>query len=299
MSAASGEILFWNRRARRVEAEKVYGEAWLKRGYANPLGRFITKTLLTSRAFSQVYGAFQDSGLSGRKVQPFIQDFKIDMGEYEEREFPTFNEFFIRQFRPGKRPFVLDPNQMAAPAEARYLAFERILEDQTFPVKGSFLSAAGLLADSDLAKPFIGGPLLLARLCPVDYHRYHFPDDGRTLRTWTVHGPYHSVNPVALQAKPDIFVTNERQISLLETKNFGRLAFIEVGALCVGKIVQSHDGSKPFQRGDEKGYFLFGGSTVIVLGEPGAWRPSADLLEQTKHGRETLVQLGDEVARKG
>jgi phosphatidylserine decarboxylase len=297
--ASAREIQFWNRHTRQVEVEKVYGDAWLKRGYNHPVGRLLTNSLLSSRPFSQLYGGLQDSRWSARKVEPFIRDFKIDMSEYQDGPFANFNQFFIRRFRAGKRPVIQAPHLMAAPAEARYLGFEKITEEQKFPVKGTFLSAAGLLGDSEVAKPFVGGPLLLARLCPVDYHRYHFPDDGRILRAWTIHGPYHSVNPVALRARPDIFITNERQAALLETKNFGRLAYIEVGALCVGKIVQSHDPAKPFRRGDEKGYFLFGGSTVIVLGEPGAWKPSVDLLENTRQDRETLVRLGEEIAVKG
>jgi hypothetical protein len=100
------------------------------------------------------------------------------------------------------------------------------------------------------------------------------------------------VNPVALQAKNEILATNERQVTILETENFGTLAFVEVGALCVGKIVQTHSDFSKFKRGDEKGYFLFGGSTVIVLGQPGKWKPEYDLLEQTQAGRETLVKLG-------
>jgi phosphatidylserine decarboxylase len=138
--------------------------------------------------------------------------------------------------------------------------------------------------------------LLLARLCPVDYHRYHYPDGGKTQKHYSIHGQYHSVNPTALRFKEDIFISNERRVSILETKNFGKLAFIEVGAVMVGKIVQTHDETKAFRRGQEKGYFLFGGSTVIVLGEPGLWTPSKDLLENTKNGIETYIQLGDAVA---
>lgn len=110
------------------------------------------------------------------------------------------------------------------------------------------------------------------------------------------HGKLHSVNPLALRRKADLFLHNERQISLLNTDHFGRLAYVEVGALCVGKIVQTF-GSSLFQRGEEKGYFLFGASTVIVYGEPGAWRPSEDLLQQSAQGRETLVELGSPVAK--
>jgi phosphatidylserine decarboxylase len=130
---------------------------------------------------------------------------------------------------------------MPAFAEARYLAFESIHEDQVFPVKGGFLSAESLLGSHEKAAPFVGGPLLLARLCPVDYHRYHYPDAGRTLDAYTIQGQLHSVNPVALAQRGEIFIRNERRVSILETQHYGKLAYIEVGALCVGKIIQSYD----------------------------------------------------------
>ena len=124
------------------------------------------------------------------------------------------------------------------------------------------------------------------------------PDNGKVIDHYPVHGRYDSVNPLALKLKNDIFIANERHVTLLQTENFGRLAYVEVGAICVGKIVQSHRWSKPFLRGEEKGYFLFGGSTVVLLGEKGAWKPSKDVVENTKNNIETYVTLGDEIAVK-
>jgi phosphatidylserine decarboxylase len=184
---------------------------------------------------------------------------------------------------------------MPAPCEARYFGYEAIDETVSVPVKGKFLRADALLGDIDKAAPFIGGPLVIARLCPVDYHRYHYPESGKTIEAYPVHGEFHSVNPVALKNKPDIFIENERRVAILETKNFGKIAYIEVGAAMVGKIIQSHDETKSFRRGQEKGYFLFGGSTVIILGEKGRWTPSKDMIENTLKGMETYIQLGDEI----
>jgi phosphatidylserine decarboxylase len=106
----------------------------------------------------------------------------------------------------------------------------------------------------------------------------------------------HSVNPIALKQRSKIFITNERHVSILETKHFGKLAYIEVGALCVGKIVQTHKESEPFSKGDEKGYFLFGGSTVILIGQAGRWNLDEDLLLKTRQNQETLVRLGEPIA---
>jgi len=291
-------IKVWNRKEGKVEIEKVYGDFALKLAYETIVGQKIANSVLTKPKLSEIYGKYQSSRLSQRKIQPFVQEFQIPMDEFEDGPFESFNEFFIRKFKPGARSFVDGPHDMAAFAEARYFAYEKITPEQTVPVKGKFLSAEGLLGDSIRAHAFEKGPMLLARLCPTDYHRFHFPDAGKLVERYRVAGDLHSVNPLALKYKQDILIANERQVSILETQNFGRLAYIEVGALCVGKIVQTYSPTRVFQRGDEKGYFLFGGSTVIVLGEPNAWKPDADLLEQTQHGRETLVRLGDGVAVK-
>lgn len=279
-----------------METELVYGDGPLRWAYETSLGMMLGDRLLSRRWFSSLYGAYQDTRLSARKIQPFVRSFGVRLEDFEAAEYRSFNEFFIRRFRPGARPFVDDPRRLAAFAEARYLAFDRVGSETRLPVKGEHLSARALLGDATLAEPFEGGPVLIARLCPVDYHRFHFPCDGRWEGHFTVPGAYHSVNPVALAARSDIFATNERQVSLFETLELGRLAYVEVGAMCVGRIVQSARVGSDFRRGDEKGHFLFGASTVILLGEPGAWAPDEDLLRHSREGREVWVKLGDGLA---
>jgi phosphatidylserine decarboxylase len=290
-------IRYWNRKTQREEQEQVYGDAFVRWLYGTRTGQAASDAVLSRHAFSKLYGAYQASRLSAHKVAPFIAEFKIPMEEYAPGPFRTFNDFFIREFRPGRRVFAADPGTLPAFAEARYLGYRAIRPEQVFPVKGEHLSAEALLGDAAKARPFVGGPLLLARLCPVDYHRFHYPDDGRTLESYPVHGALHSVNPLALRYRSEILATNERAVSILETRNFGKLAYIEVGAMMVGLIVQTHK-NPDFRRGDEKGYFLFGASTVIVLGEPGAWTPSADLLENSAREREVLVRLGEPLAQR-
>lgn len=289
-------ILIYNRVTRELEVEKVYGEGAVRWFYETRPGRTLSELILSRPWVSRAYGATQDTRRSARKIPEFIRKFNIPIEDYEDQTYHSFNDFFIRKFKPGKRSFASTPNELPAFAEARYFAWDAIVPDMVFPIKGKSLSAEGMLGSRERAEPFIGGPLLLARLCPVDYHRYHYPDDGESLEETRLKGPLHSVNPLAIQYKNDILMTNERHVSILKTKNFGLLAYVEVGATCVGKIVQTHPTDRPFRRGDEKGYFLFGGSTVIVLGEPGRWKPDADLLEQTYSGRECLVRLGERVA---
>jgi phosphatidylserine decarboxylase len=132
----------------------------------------------------------------------------------------------------------------------------------------------------------------------MDYHHVHYPDDGATLEKVHLGGRLWTVNWHALQNQPNILFRNERQINFLETRNFGRLAFVEVGAMSVGRIVQVHAPDRNFERGAEKSVFKFGGSAVVVFGEAGAWSPSSDILQQTKRGVETLVRLGDCIASR-
>lgn len=301
------EITYFNRMTGRNEVEKVYGDGFIRFLYVSVAGQKIGR-LLTNKYVSKTYGALQDLPLSHGKVRPFIEKFNIPIDDYQpgskdaadQRDsYRTFNEFFIRQFKEGKRSFVSEPRLMPAFAEARYVGFDAIDEEKLYPVKGNFLHAKDLVANEQFSKIFEGGPLLIARLCPVDYHRYHYPDNGKVIDQFRVAGAYDSVNPLALKYKNHIFIKNERHVTILQTENFGRLAYIEVGALCVGKIVQSHPWDKEFRRGDEKGYFLFGGSTVVLLGEKGAWLPSSDILNNTANGIETYLHLGSEVAVKG
>lgn len=289
-------VRFWNRSRGREEQEQVYGALGVRLLYENPIGLFFTHFIFALPWFSRLIGRYYSSCLSTKKISFFIKKFRIPMDQYEEIPFQSFNEFFIRKFKKGQRTFPSESQTMGAPCEGRYLAFERIKPEQKYPVKGKDLSVEELLDGSNHAKDFLGGSLVIARLCPVDYHRYHYPDSGNILERYQISGRLHSVNPIPLSVKSDIFITNERSVSILDTENFGKIAYIEVGALCVGKIVQTHDERVGFQRGEEKGYFLFGGSTVILLTEPGRLKFHSDLLQKTKERQECFVQLGEAIA---
>ncbi len=297
------EIKYFNREKGDVEVEKVYGSEAVNWMYDSSTGKLLTQ-LLVKKPISKIYGAIQSAGFTSSKVQPFIRDFKINMDEYLPEEgrsiddpYSSFNKFFIRRFKEGKRPFAKG-DDFPAFSEARYFGYESLTDDETIPVKGKYLTAKALLANTKWDSFFEEGPCLLARLCPVDYHRYHFPDKGEILDFYPVEGALHSVNPLALKKVPEIFSINERTVTILETEQFGKLAYVEVGAICVGKIVQSRAMSGSFERGEEKGYFLFGGSTVIVLGEKGKWKPDEIILAHTKKGMEVYQKLGSRLGIK-
>lgn len=289
-------IEYWDRRTGRAEQEQVFGDVLLRWVYGAGWHQRTVKALAIRRTLSRIVGLYQSSPLSRRRIARFVRDYRVAMDEFQPGPFRSFNDFFVRAFKPGARPFDTDPTALPAFAEGRYLAFAALGGGETFPVKGIHMSAEAVLRDPERAAPFRDGPALIARLCPVDYHRFHYPDDGRTAIQYQVAGRLHSVNPFALRRHGAVFATNRRSVGILETEHFGRLAYVEVGALCVGRIVQTHPVEEPFRRGAEKGCFLFGGSTVILFGEAGRWVPDADLLEQTARRRETLVRLGERVA---
>ena len=297
------QIQYFNRGQNQLEIEKVYGDAGVKWLYQSFFGKMLSSALVKA-PISVIYGQLQSLPVSRNKIPGFIENFEINMDDFVpedggslETPYSSFNSFFIRAFKKGARKIVADKSKMPAFSEARYFGYDSISDEKTIPVKGQFLNSKELLGNAKWTETFNDGPLLLARLCPVDYHRFHFPDSGKVIDNYKVGGLYHSVNPIALKEKQDIFSTNVREVTILETENFGKIAYVEVGAICVGRIVQSTD-LTTFERGQEKGYFLFGGSTVIIIGEKGKWSPSQDILDYTDKGIETYIQLGDEVASK-
>ena len=288
---------YWSRVTKCRETEVIQGSQFLEWSFTTRLGKVLLRFVFSTRLFSRIfYGWTSDARWSVKSIQPFIEKFKISMDDYEETSYSTFNEFFIRRFKPGVRSFISDLNEFPALAEGRYFGYSSTHLDQSFPVKGTVLTLSGILASHEKAHLFKGGPLLICRLGPADYHRIHFPDKGHFVEQYRIPGPLYSTNPICYQYKPDVLMTNERYVSLIETESFGLLAVIEVGAMCVGRIVQSHS-SSTFARGDEKGFFLVGGSTVIVLGQSGRWKPSQDILSFTDQGMETHVLLGDSVGK--
>lgn len=302
-------IRYHNRSLNRVENEKVFGGEYVDLAYRTKLGLFLTKLLFIRRWLSVIMGMYENSKLSLRRIPFFIDQYDIKMDDYEAQNFKSFNEFFIRKFKAGKRPFKESPNTFCAGAEARYLAFENISANTRVKVKGIELSIAELFGTTKeaqaAARDFDGGTVIIARLCPVDYHRFHFPCDGEVISQYRVPGVLHSVNPVALAAEPEVFLVNERQVCLFQNSVFGKVAMIEVGALGVGKIIQSYFSDvdagnlnrTKFVKGAEKGYFLFGGSTVIWVLQKGALSLSADLLKNSTSTDilETWIPLGDEL----
>jgi len=283
----------WDRRTGKMSEEYM---ADSPSTYETHPKRSLNQWFESHPAYDWLLAAYYDTRLSVNSIEPFIRRHKIDMSDFEPVIYRSYADFFERRFKAGARRFPRKAGEMGAFAEARYMGWEKVEDSQRFPIKGYSLSVTEILGDARRAQPFVGGPVILARLSPLDYHHAHYFDDGETLYTNWLGGRLWTVNWRALLNQPDILFSNERQINILETKHFGRTAFVEVGALQVGRILQVHRRDVPFRRGDEKSVFRFGGSAIILFGEPGRWVPTPDILKHTREEVETLVRLGEPIA---
>ncbi|UWQ34844.1 archaetidylserine decarboxylase [Leisingera sp. M527] len=288
-------ILVVDRDTGETFEEAVLGEKWIRWAYQNASARPIEKLLFRSPLISRLMGTWFNSRFSKSKIKAVIEGLSIDMTEAsaDTESFSCFNEFFVRHLKPEVRPFSTDPKDVVSPADGRVLVFPELAEDIFVPVKGHPMSVRTMLPG--IADRFIGGALAIVRLCPADYHRYHFPAAGRINGAQDIAGALHSVNPIALGAGPDVFGENKRSWTLIETETLGTYCFVEVGAFGVGSIVNTRTAGD-VQKMDEKGYFKFGGSTVVVVFEPGKIRFSDDLVANSAKGRETLVKVGQPFA---
>ncbi len=233
--------------------------------------------------------------MSRFKVKPFIRSFSIDTSEFLEGvdSFACFNDFFTRKLNLQCRPMVAGKRVMAMPADARYLVVPRLDRAESFWVKGKEFSVQTLLHSASLAKRYGQGAMAIARLCPVDYHRFHFPCDCLAGSPEPIAGPLYSVNPIALKRNGQILSENKRIVTQLHTEAFGTVLYIEVGATYVGSIHQTFTPGQDYRKGDEKGYFSFGGSCLILLFEPDKIVFDQDLIEFSSKKIEVRGLLGD------
>jgi phosphatidylserine decarboxylase len=288
-------IQFFNRLSQQLETEAVYGEGPLRFVYENPLGRIALHALVKRAIFSLWYGSRMDSAASAKRVQPFIDQFGVDTSEFADPvvSFGSFNEFFYRKLKPEARPIAPEEKAVILPADGRHLVIPDVSQCTDFMVKGVRFDVARLVADSGLAQRYRKGSMLISRLCPTDYHRFHFPSGGIAESPRLINGPLYSVSPIALMKRPSIFWENKRYVTRVRTQAVGEIVFLEVGATCVGSVVHTSTPGQFYHKGDEKGYFRFGGSSVITLFEPGRVKFSDDLLEHSAAGREVYARMGD------
>lgn len=291
-------ITFYNRETHQIETEQVYGEGFLKWAYGNPLGALALHSFVKRPFFSAWYGRKMSTPQSAERVQPFIETYGLDPEDFEKApaDFTSFNDFFYRTLKPSARPVDTAENSIVFPADGRHLGFQKASEIEGVFVKGQRFDLTALIGDSDLARRYTDGSLVLSRLCPVDYHRYHFPMAGTPGETRTINGPLFSVSPIALRQQFAYLWQNKRTVTELKTGNLGTVLCMEIGATCVGSIHQTFEPGRAVEKGAEKGFFAFGGSSTITLFEPGRVQLAEDLLTQSANMTELYAKIGTVMA---
>ena len=264
----------------------------LKKLYGTVCGRVILKAL-TAPAVSKAAGAFMDSRLSVPLIKRFIKSSGIDTSQYVMKKFRSYNEFFTRRVKRGMRPIDRMPSHFISPCDSKLTVY-KIGKSSVFRIKGSRYRVSDLIQNDFLAKRYEGGYCMIFRLEVDDYHRYCYIDSGTKTENTFINGELHTVNPIALEHY-NIYKRNCREYTVLHTENFGDVVQVEVGAMMVGRIVNRH-GAEEVVRGEEKGKFEFGGSTIVLLVQEDMIRIDDDILRNSAENIETVVKYGEKVA---
>lgn len=288
-------ITYYNRYTSEVETEQVYGESFLKWAYGNPLGKVALHAFVKRPFFSKWYGWRMDDAETKKKVAPFIADYDMNEDDFLDSadSYKTFNEFFYRKLKPEARP--IHDAEIVFPADGRHLGFENAEEVEGVFIKGQQWDLRALIADDEIYERFKRGSLVLSRLCPVDYHRFHFPAAGKAGETTMINGPLFSVSPIALKQNLSYMWQNKRTRTVLETPSHGDVLIMEIGATCVGSIHQTYNQTESVEKGGEKGYFAFGGSSTITIFQKGKVKLAEDLLENSANQQELYAYMGDKM----
>lgn len=282
-----------------VTDEPVFNEAWLRFMYYTPIGAMIRHAVLRTRIFSGLYGRLNRRRRSAKKIQKFIKIYDIDTEDLDRpiESFQSFNDFFTRRLKDGARPIDPSPARLISPADARVIKYE-LKKGMVFPVKGRSFSLDALLERPDVAQDFVDGTVVVFRLAPFDYHRFCYIDDAQVGSAWTAGRLYEAVHPYAIWAHAKSFTVNVRDCCLLHTRHFGDVLHVDVGALGVGAITQFDQSGCSVSRGQEKGLFSLGGSTIALVFKRDAIVMDADIEKNSTSGIETLVRYGEGIGSR-
>ncbi len=287
-------ITFYNRYTGQMEQEKVLGERSLRWVYGTPLGKLSLHLLIKRAFFSQFLGYLKNRPSSAQGLADFVKEYNINMQEADRpvEEYSSFNDFFYRKLKPGARPLCPETH-VAFPADGRHSGWQDAADMQGVFVKGQRFDLPALLGSPELAEKYAHGSIVLSRLCPVDYHRFHFAAGGVAEPPVRLPGPLVSVSPYCLRHKLSWLWTNKRELTVIHTPDLGDVLSLAVGATGVGAIFQTYATHTSVAMGDEQGYFAFGGSTVMTFFEPGRVKLAEDLLSNTANCVETYARQGD------
>ncbi len=281
-------IKLYDLKNKKFIEENVPAEAFMRFLHSTAFGKLSIWALFKRAFFSRLCGVWASSSFSAKAVKKFVKTNKINVDEmlFAPDKYKSFNDFFIRKLKDDAR-LVEDPQNADAisfPSDGRHLLIRDVTKADVFYAKGQTFNLEKFLGDKKLSEYFEGGDMLISRLAPVDYHRFHFPVDCVVAARRKIEGVLYSVSPIALIPKLSVFWENRRVLNILETERFGKIAFVEIGATNVGSIVNTREVGDTVARGDEAGYFNFGGSCVITL-----FPKSANI-----HWNETLLEMSQQ-----
>ncbi len=287
-------ITFFNRYTGQMEQEKVLGERSLRWVYGTKLGQLSLHLLIKRAIFSRLLGYLKNRPGSAEGLDAFVETYGINMEEAERPvgAYTSFNDFFYRRLKPGARPLCKD-TEVALPSDGRHSGWQDAAAMEGVFVKGQRFDLPALLGSAELAEKYAHGTVVLSRLCPVDYHRFHFVAGGVAEAAQRIPGPLASVSPYCLRHRLAWLWTNKRELTVLHTPDLGDVLSLAVGATGVGAIFQTYAPGKSVAMGAEQGYFAFGGSTVMTFFEPGRVQLTQDILENTARCVETYARQGD------
>lgn len=258
--------------------------------YKNVFGRVILH-IINNRLIAKIVSIYMNSSLSKGRINKTIKRNNIDMTLYEDRKYKSYNDFFTRKKKDIK--FNTNKTSFISPCDSKLLVLE-LDNNSSFNIKGSNYNLKNIV-NKDISNEYNGGYALIFRLEEKDYHRYHFIDNGKLDSYTFIKGKLNTVQPITYDK--NVFHTNSREYTTLYTENFGEIIEVEVGALLVGKITNNKSITN-FNKGDEKGYFEFGGSTIILFVKKEKIVINKDILENSKQGKETIVSCGEKIGVK-
>ena len=261
--------------------------------YNTILGRILL-LFITKATFSKIATKFLDSNISRILINPFVKKYKIDTELYIDKKYKSFNDFFKRIKKEEYINIDTNPDSFISPCDCKLSVYKA--SENTFKIKGVSYDLELLLKSKFLAQDYKDGYVVVCRLTPDNYHRYCYIDNGYHDANKKIKGNLNTVRPIAT-TKKDVFITNARSYTVLDTSNFGQVIQIEVGALMVGKIKNNYT-NHSFKKGEEKGFFEYGGSTIILLVKNDKVKIDNYLLNNTKNGYETIVSIGDKIGVK-
>lgn len=283
-------VKIYDRHQKRYLEEKESGSKLLDFLYKNSLGRIILKILINP-TISKVGGIYHDSTLSKLKIKTFVKNNNIKLSDFEKEEYKNFNDFFIRKIREDKRTIDDKKDSFISPADSKLTVYD-ITDDLKLSIKGTTYTLNDLINNEEDLIEYKNGKCLVFRLSVDDYHHYCYPDRGKTKKTNFIAGKLHTVRSIS--SEHEIYKVNQREYSILQTDNFDEIIYIEVGALMVGKIVNLN--KENFEKGEEKGYFKLGGSTIVILVKDKILEIDQDILKQSQEDFETKVKYRETIA---